>query len=206
MELFKLLRIANRVADTVGARNKGLLNDFKKKYKNVPDYVLHEVYNGFGDDKVGASETLEGELKSFNDMEWKLQKVDLHWDKMSPITQNNFKRRKFGIKNPDGVWNDAERLKRQIESLAGKGKNEPMIFIETERGLELYEGFHRTMALLLKGSENLEKTIKELTDADENEIGSIAKKWKSIPAEAWVGKEKPGKEDEEIDMGGDWQS
>ena len=199
VKLYQLLAIATRVS----FRNKGLLKNFKKKFPNVPDYVMKEIYNG-DTDKVGASEQFEQILESYDKMKWKLQKIDLHWDKLNNTTKNNFKRRKFGIENPDQVPKDAERLTRQIESLAGDGENEPMIFIETERGLELIEGFHRTMALLLKGTEDLESTIQELAKSDENQVGDIAKKWQAVPVKAWVGKENPAEEDE-FDMG-DWQS
>ena len=204
MELYRLLRIASRVAEITGARNKGLLKGLQKKYPNVPDYVMHEIYSG-DTDKIAKSGQMESILKAYNAMEWKLQTVELHWDKFNKITQSNFRRRKLGLDNPDGVPNDVERLKRQIDSLAGDGKNEPMIFLETGGGLELVEGFHRTMALLLKGAEDLEKTFKELDHASDNGVDALAKKWKPVSAKAWVGKETSESKDEEIEMG-DWQS
>ena len=190
-----LLRIA---ANVVSKRNKGLFKDLKRRYPNVPDYVMKQVYSG-GKDNLARSDTYEQMLKTYDKMEWSLEKVDLHWKNLNGITKNNIRRRKFGLENPDEVPEDAERLKRQIESLAGEGKNEPMVFLETEGGLELVEGFHRTMALLLKGSPDLEKTFTELAKASDAEIDKMASSWKPVPAEAWVGK-GGGSGEEQVEM------
>lgn len=189
-----LLRIA---ANVVSKRNKGLYKDLRRKYPNVPDYVMKQVYSG-GQDNLARSDTYEQMLKTYNGMEWSLDKVDLHWKNLNGITKNNIRRRKFGIENPDEVPEDAERLKRQIESLSGSGKNEPMVFLETEGGLELVEGFHRTMALLLKGAPDLEKTFSELAKASDKEIDKMASSWKPVPAEAWVG--RGGDSEEQVEM------
>lgn len=191
-----LLRIA---AGVVAKRNKGLFKDLKRKYPNVPDYVMKQVYSG-GKDNLARSDTYEQMLKTYNKMDWSLSKVDLHWKNLNGITKNNIRRRKFGIENPDGVPDDAERLKRQVDSLAGEGKNEPMVFLKTEGGLELVEGFHRTMALLLKGAPDLEKAFAELAKAEDRDIDKMASSWKSVPAEAWVG-EGGDSEEEQADMG-----
>lgn len=196
-----LRRIA---ADVVSKRNKGLYKGLRAKYPNVPDYVLKQVYSG-GEDNLARSDTYEQMLKTYDQMKWSLDKVDLHWNKLNGITKSNIRRRKFGLENPDGVPEDAERLKRQIESLAGTGENEPMVFTKTDGGLELVEGFHRTMALLLKGAPDVEKAVQEIGKAGDRDVDKIAAAWKPVPAEAWVGTPDPDAKEEEIDLGeGDW--
>lgn len=192
-----LMRIA---ANVVAKRNKGLFKRLKSDYPNVPDYVLKQVYSG-GEDNLAKSDTYEQMLKTYNRMKWKLEKIDLHWDKLNGITKSNIRRRKFGLENPDEVPDDAERLKRQVESLAGQGKNEPMVFTRTEGGLELVEGFHRTMALLLKGAPDLEKAFAEVAKASDRDLDKTASAWKPVPAEAWVGTPDPDEKEEEIDLG-----
>ena len=187
MDLLTMLRTAARVASRTSTRNKGLFKGLKKKFPKVPEYVLKEVYNG-DVDKVGKSGQFESMLKEYDSRTWKLEKVELHWDLMSPLTKSNFRRRKFGIENPDGVPDDAERLERQVNSLAGQGENEPMIFLEVGGKLELVEGFHRTMALLLKGSGDVKDALVKLAEADDKEVDSIASGWSKVPAKAWVGR------------------
>lgn len=188
----RLLIIANRIA----TRQKGLLKDLKNRYENVPDYVLKEVYNG-SKDKMGRLPQFESMLKEFNQRKWKLETIDLSWSNLNGITKNNMRRRKLGLLNPDGVPEDAERLERQVKTQSGTGKNEPMIFLQTQGGLELIEGFHRTMAILLNSSGDAEKAIEELSKVEENGVDKIVSKWKSAKAKAWVGYEDPDKKEEE---------
>lgn len=188
-----LRHIAARV---VATRNKGLFKRLRKQYPNVPEYVLKQVYSG-GKDNLAKSDTYEQMLKTYNKMKWSLDRVDLHWKNLNGITKNNIRRRKFGIENPDDVPDDAARLERQVESLSGDGKNEPVVFIKTDGGLELEEGFHRTMALLLKGAGDFKKAVEQIAGASEREIDKIAESWKPVPAEAWVG--TPSGDDEEVE-------
>jgi hypothetical protein len=187
-----------RIAFTISTRTKGLFKELKRKYENVPEYVFREIYNG-DTDKLASYKQFEQILRAYNEMTWKLEPIELHWDKLNGITKNNFRRRKFGIENPDGVPNDTERLARQIKSQAADGKNEPMVFINTSGGLELVEGFHRTMALLLHGSKNIEETINDMSKASGKQIDEIANSWEPTRARAWVGYEQQN--DEEIDFG-----
>lgn len=186
-----------RVAARVAVRNKGLYKDLRKKYPKVPEYVLKQVYNGVSEDKVSQMGSFESILKDYNSRDWKLETVDLSWGKLNRITRNNILRRKFGIENPDKVPDDADRLERQIESLAGTGENEPVVFLETEGGLELVEGYHRTMALLLKGAGDVKETLQKLAEAEDREMEEMARNWKSVKAKAWVGR---GGSDDEIEM------
>lgn len=174
-----------------------MFKDLKKKYPNVPEYVLKQIYNGVSKDKVSQQGSFDSILKDYNSRDWKLEQVDLSWSKLNRITRNNILRRKFGIENPDKVPDDADRLERQIESLAGTGENEPVVFLETEGGLELVEGYHRTMALLLKGAGDVKAALLKLAEADEREIEEMTRDWKSVKVKAWVGR---GGSDEEIEM------
>ncbi len=187
--------IAWRVART-SARNKGLYKSLHKKYPNVPEYVLDQIYNGISTEKIGQSAQFESILREYDKRKWKKGSVTLHWDKLNRITQNNIKRRKFGIENPDSVPDDAERLARQMKVVPGE--NEPVIFLETSGGLELVEGYHRTMALLMSGSDDLESDLTELAKASDREIDEIAKSWKPVQAKAWIG--FGGSDDADIEL------
>ncbi len=189
-----MLRIAARVAE----RNKGLFKSFKRKYPHVPDYVMREVYNGTDKDK-SKSTSIEGMMKEVGSREWKKTSVDLHISELSGLTRRNLIRRKFGLDNPDDVPDDAERLERQIKSVGSD--NEPMIMFETDGGLELVEGFHRTMARLLSGSKDFEEDLKKIAKAkDDKEVEEIAKSWKPVKTKIWLGTGEV--EEEELNF--DW--
>jgi len=168
----------------VAERNKGLFKSYKKKYPHVPDYIIREVYSGADRDKTHSS--LDEIMDDIGSRTWKKKQVDLHISNLSKVTKQNFLRRRFGLENPDQVPNDVERMARQIESVGLD--NEPVIFFDTPGGLELLEGFHRSMARIVSGAGDVEQALKELAQAkSDGDIEEIAMGWKPVSTKAWVG-------------------
>ena len=68
-------------------------------------------------------------------------------------TQWYFIDRRFGFREEKQIRNDKQRTdtQRQLATYKPEGKNEPVIVRQTNNGIQLLEGWHRTMSLLLRG-------------------------------------------------------
>ncbi len=143
-------------------RVKGMYKQLLRKYPNVPEYVMHDFYRS-SDDQWFAK---------LNRLDWKLQVISVNPSDFSLDTQRNFEKRQFGAVNPDRVPRDEERMQVQKRELEGKpqGENEPVILIKRVNGYELFEGFHRTMNLLLRGKND-----------------GPTETWDRVKIKAWVG-------------------
>ena len=74
---------------------------------------------------------------------------------------------------PYDVPKDEMRTKLQKDiAIKDYGKNEPVIMTEMEDGYQLYEGWHRAMAILSLGSDGT-------TNYDN---------WKKVKLNAWIGR------------------
>ena len=148
-------------------RWKGRYKELRRKYPNVPQYVFDDLYT------AGTDEHLL--YKGFNRLQWKLQVIEVNISDFQPDVQANIIARKFGEANPYEVPNDIERVARQKQLTAslGKGENEPIIVVKRVDGYDLYEGWHRTMALLLLGKND-----------------GAPKTWDKVRIKAWVGSSK----------------
>jgi hypothetical protein len=80
---------------------------------------------------------------------WELRTLNLRLDSFDENTQAKIQERKGGSQNPMKVHRDAERHATQAQQIqkTGVASPEPIIVIQRPdvRGLELVEGWHRTI-------------------------------------------------------------
>jgi len=145
-------------------RNKALFRSIVKKYPNVPQYVLRDIFRG-DDDPVFAK---------FNRLTWRKKVLEVNPKDFSPNTLEKFKARGFGERVPDNMYvhNDKERtaVQQKVASSRSAGSNEPVIIIDRVDGYDLWEGWHRTMVLLKTGDN-----------------GERPEEWDAVKINAWVG-------------------
>jgi len=147
-------------------RWKGLYKELRRKYPNIPEYVLHDFYRtGMGEHPL---------YKAFDRLNWHQQVIIVNLSDFAPDTRRRILERQFGAINPYEVHNDEERMARHKELAVSTGKNEPIIVIKRVDGYELYEGWHRTMNILQLGKN-----------------GSPPEQWEKVKINAWVGSGKP---------------
>jgi hypothetical protein len=105
--------------------------------------------------KIKTPDDLEMKLDHVRELatmvdHWQLvQGMPLTFDMLDPQTRYKMKiKRDFGNRNPFLIPNDRERLERAIELVRTKGIENlpPVIMKQTAKGLDLWEGWHRTMA------------------------------------------------------------
>ena len=139
-----------RARDFITEYRQGVMDLLRRELPNWPDYVIKDMIyaklNTPGDltNKIEHVRELAQEVKS-----WRLaRQMPLTFDMPDPETQRRMKLRKFGDVNPFKVPNDRERLEHAIELVKAKGMENlpPVIFKQTPGGLDLWEGWHRTMA------------------------------------------------------------
>jgi len=123
-----------------------VLNDWL--YKNTKDFDpkwdTKNSYMGLVERQVKIF------LKMFGKGQWKLQKIKINNSVFTPSTNQQIDNREGGTKNPYKVENDFERFMTQQQLLSSKGKvsDEPIIVVKRPDGLELLEGWHRTITYL----------------------------------------------------------
>lgn len=130
---------------------QGIMNILRDELSGWPDYVIKDmVYN-----KIKSPDDLDSKLDHVRELSqqvgnWRLAKqMPLTFDMLDPTTRYRMKtKRDFGNRNPFLIPNDQERLDRAIELVRTQGIENlpPVIFLQTANGLELWEGWHRTMA------------------------------------------------------------
>lgn len=86
-------------------------------------------------------------IKFFGKGHWKFEKNKINVNSFNNNTIKNFKIRDFGKQYFSSIRNDFERFMTQQDLLSKRGKvsEEPIICVKRTDGLELLEGWHRTM-------------------------------------------------------------
>lgn len=125
----------------------------RKALPGWPDYVIKDWINSRIKNEKDLKD-LQGWMGELNKMvepnSWKLhQKMFLTFDMLSPKTRYFMKiKRNFGEKNPFFIPRDEERSEQaeQLVRTQGMENLPPVIMLQHSNGLELCEGWHRTMA------------------------------------------------------------
>ena len=129
----------------------GVMQTLRKELPGWPDYIIKDMVYC----KLNSEADLAGKIEHVKWLatvvsSWKFYpKMKLTFDMLSADTQKGMKvYRNFGEKNPDNVPNDVERSKNaeEIVKLKGMENLPPVIMLKQADGLELWEGWHRTMA------------------------------------------------------------
>jgi len=130
---------------------QGVMQLLRKELPGWPDYVIKDmIYT-----KLKNPDDLTSKIKHVRELaqeisSWRLvQRMPLTFDMLDPQTRYKMKtKRAFGDKNPFLVPRDRERLEQAIELVKAKGMENlpPVIMKQTAGGLDLWEGWHRTMA------------------------------------------------------------
>jgi hypothetical protein len=117
-----------------------------------PDYVIKDWLYA----KIKSPQDLENKMNHVREVakmvqpnSWRLvQKMPLTFNMLDDSTKTRMKTRRFGDANPFMVPNDRERFEQALELVKAKGMENlpPIIMLKTSSGLELVEGWHRTMA------------------------------------------------------------
>ena len=128
---------------------RGLLDYLKKEFPTWPDYIvydfLYKMAKGMTD-QAELQDWLQGIKKDYGNLRWTLKNIPIKLELFTPDTQRRFKERGMGTSNPYGVPKDAERHATQQAMIAKQGvSKEPIIVIKTPQGLDLLEGWHRTI-------------------------------------------------------------
>jgi hypothetical protein len=146
-------RVPIRGYDDITEAREGVMRLIKKIVPDWPDYVIKDMlYLKIESpevlaDKIHHVRALASEIKPGS---WRLhQKMPITFDMLSPKTRYQMKtKRQFGARNPFLVPRDTERSEDAEAVIRAKGIENlpPVIMIKTPQGLELWEGWHRTMA------------------------------------------------------------
>ena len=130
-----------------------VMDILRRELPGWPDYVIKDwVYQ-----KIQSPIDLEGKLNHVREIgkmvqpnSWRLhRKMPITFDMLSNKTRYFMKtKRQFGERNPFMVARDRERLEDAIRLVREKGIQNlpPVIMLQQPDGLELVEGWHRTMA------------------------------------------------------------
>lgn len=137
----------------VEAREGVMRNILRKQLPGWPDYVIKDWISTRVKDEKDLKDLL-GWIQELNKMvkpnSWKLhQNMYLTFDMLNPQTRYQMKiKRNFGEKNPFLIPRDSERLEHAIQLIQSKGMENlaPVIMLQHSNGLQLCEGWHRTMA------------------------------------------------------------
>jgi hypothetical protein len=189
-------------------RSKSFFNRLKTNNQNIPPYVAKELWKnvtGTTSDWEGDRKRWEKEnpgqdfskdtfqyliqtSKMLNEKKWKLENINLHWTILTPKTRKIITDRKFGAINPYQIHAEEERFKQQRikSSQVAAGENEPVIMFYENGLYDVQEGFHRTMAYLLKGAGDQE-VLKKIKIAGSAEIDKIATSFNPVKLRVWVG-------------------
>ncbi len=130
----------------------GTMDLLRQELPGWPDYVIKDwLYS-----KIASPADLQDKIHHVREVakmvkpdSWRLvQKMPLTFNMLDSNTQERLKKRKFGDANPFLVPNDRERFEHALELVKTKGMENlpPIIMLRTSGGLELVEGWHRTLA------------------------------------------------------------
>ena len=127
-----------------------VMDILRRELPDWPDYVIKDmVYK-----KLESPLDLEQKLEHVRELakevkSWRqVQHMPITFNMLDADTQSRMKQRKFGDANPFKVPNDRDRFEHALRLVREKGMENlpPVIFKQTAQGLELWEGWHRTMA------------------------------------------------------------
>ena len=116
-------------------------------YKNTKDYGERDTPNSYRK----LTETLIRRfINEYGPGEWRYRILDIDIDKFDNETKERILSRRGGEENPYDVPNDSERHHTQLNLIKKQGgpSNEPIIVVQKPDGLELLEGWHRTIQSL----------------------------------------------------------
>lgn len=143
---------------------KKIYQNLKKGFPQTPEYILRDFFDNYIISEKQTINTLinnyysdpipfiSGYWKWYLEGPWRLQVLNLNPNDFDDKSINAFIERDFGNVDAYMVPNDMERMKTQKSLVKGDGKNEPVILVKNKDGkYELFEGWHRTMALLKLG-------------------------------------------------------
>jgi hypothetical protein len=140
-----------RAQEFIVEAREGVMNILRQELPSWPDYVIKDmIYT-----KIRSEEDIVSKIEHVRHLakeiqSWKLaQRMPLTFDMLDPTTRYRMKiKRNFGEKNPFLVPNDRERFEHALQLVQEKGMENlpPVIFKQTANGLDLWEGWHRTMA------------------------------------------------------------
>jgi len=140
-----------RATEFIIENRQGVINAIRKELPGWPDYVIQDMLYA----KLDSDQDFVNKIEHIRELKkevsgWELKKhMPLTFDMLAPTTRYKMKiKRNFGEKNPFMVPKDKERLEQAIELVKTKGMENlpPIIMLQTNNGLELWEGWHRTMA------------------------------------------------------------
>jgi hypothetical protein len=101
-------------------------------------------------------------------------------------TREYFADRLFGYRVEDRIHRDGFRTNKQFDLMMqrGEGNNEPVIVVQTMKGFELLEGWHRTMNYLLLGCPKDQLLSLQAGETNRLNFGM----WRPVRIQAYIGK------------------
>lgn len=124
-------------------------NYLQQQFPNWPPYVTNDFLykNAKG---IHSQEELQdwiaGIKKDYPVKQWRLETLTITLDIFDTKTQQQIKTRAGGSVNPHNVPKDTERHVTQQLMIQKQGvSKEPIIVFKNSNGLELMEGWHRTI-------------------------------------------------------------
>jgi hypothetical protein len=144
---------------------KKIYANLKQVYSNTPDYILKEFFNTqiltnrealnaiINKYKSNPLPVIDDFYDSFLKGPWKLKVLNVNPTDFDDPTLQAFIDREFGDVNAYLVPDDEKRMQIQKSRVVSDGTNEPVITIYHKKTgkYELFEGWHRTMSILLTG-------------------------------------------------------
>lgn len=146
-------RKKNESVAKIAEAREGVMDILRRELPDWPDYVIKDWIGARIKDQEDLKNTL-GWVRELRQQvrpnSWRqVQKMPLTFDMLNPKTRYFMKtKRQFGDRNPFMIPRDSERLEQAMELVKSKGMENlpPVIMLQHANGLELSEGWHRTMA------------------------------------------------------------
>jgi len=116
-------------------------------FESWPQYVIQDLIIPMikTTDPKKVPQAIQEVKQSFPIKSWKLVMLPIKLESFDQKTQDKLKQRLKGD-NPDSVPDDQARHEFQQQKIKNKGvSGEPMIVLKNQDGLELLEGWHRTI-------------------------------------------------------------
>ena len=140
-----------RVNEILLEYRQGYYKYLQSWFPDWPDYVirdwLYPMMKGMDESEMNMA--IDDIAEAYPVYHWELKTLDLSLKSFTKDTQSKILAREGGLKNPMSVPRDAERHATQAQQIqqTGAASQEPIIVIQRPevRGLELVEGWHRTI-------------------------------------------------------------
>lgn len=179
-------RIAHTMHSAIDAREKGTAT-----IQGDPTTLMSPLKK-IGSDPKGPENLFK--LSGLDNVQWSHRPEILTFQNRQGVTPAAFDEdttwrfldRRFGFREEPQIRNDAGRTakQKQIMQSKEKGQNEPIIVVQTMRGYNLLEGWHRTMNYLVSGAPP--DQIEALQRGDSEAIDF--NKWQPVMIQAYVGR------------------